>query len=312
MKKYLKIIAILAVVSMAFVVLGGALVTKTGSADGCGRSWPLCEGELVKLSDVTPEKVIEFTHRATTMLGSFFVIALAILSSIHIKRRETKPLAFISVLFLIIQALMGAAAVMWGQNPYIMALHFGISMISFASVLLLALLVFEFDYKFDARELVIGKKMKLNLYLLSFYTYFVIYSGALVRHEGAGLALPVLPFQNGQFISPQTIQQIVQLGHRSLALILFIWICSTAYLAYKYYWNYRVVKYSMISLVVLLVMQIASGILTVATELSLAFSLMHSLVITLIFGVLSYIMLLNSRSIDVEKQLKNNEVKRVS
>jgi cytochrome c oxidase assembly protein subunit 15 len=182
LKKYLKIIAILAVVSMAFVVLGGALVTKTGSADGCGRSWPLCEGELVQLSDVTPEKLIEFTHRATTMLGSIFVIALAILSSIHIKRRETKLLAFISVLFLIIQALMGAAAVIWGQNPYIMALHFGISMISFATVLLLALLVFEFDLKFDARELVIGKKMKRNLYLLSFYTYFVIYSGALVRH----------------------------------------------------------------------------------------------------------------------------------
>ncbi|QGQ44983.1 COX15/CtaA family protein [Metabacillus sediminilitoris] len=311
MKKYIKIIAILAVISMAFVVLGGALVTKTGSADGCGRSWPLCEGELVQLSDVTPEKLIEFAHRATTMIGSIFVVVLAIMSSIYIKRRETKLLASISVLFLIIQALMGAAAVMWGQNPYIMALHFGISMISFASVLLLALLVFEFDYKFDAKELVIGKKMKRNLYFLSFYTYFVIYSGALVRHEGAGLALPVWPFGNGGFISLETIQQLVQFGHRSLALILFVWICSTAYFAYKHYWNYRVIKYSMISLVVLLLMQITSGILTVATGLSLTFSLIHSLVITLIFGVLSYIMLLNSRSKSVEKMLDNKEMKRV-
>jgi cytochrome c oxidase assembly protein subunit 15 len=68
----------------------------------------------------------------------------------------------------------------------------------------------------------------------------------------------------------------------------------------------------MVSLVALLIMQIASGILTVATGLSLAFSLLHSLVITLIFGVLSYIMLLNSRSKSVEKKVKNNEVKRVS
>ena len=29
---------------MAFVQLGGALVTKTGSADGCGSDWPLCHG----------------------------------------------------------------------------------------------------------------------------------------------------------------------------------------------------------------------------------------------------------------------------
>lgn len=35
---------------MTFIVLGRALVTKTGSADGCGRSWPLCNGELVNLS----------------------------------------------------------------------------------------------------------------------------------------------------------------------------------------------------------------------------------------------------------------------
>jgi heme a synthase len=296
LKKYMKLLAVLAVISMAFVVLGGALVTKTGSADGCGRSWPLCEGELVKLSDVTPEKIIEFSHRATTMVGSIFVIALAIMSSIYIKKRETKPLAIISVLFLIIQALMGAAAVMWGQNPYIMALHFGISMISFASVLLLALLVFEFDNKFDARELVIKKKMKANIYWLSAYTYFVIYSGALVRHEGAGLSLPVLPFNDGSLITPQSIQQIVQYGHRSLALILFIWICSTAYFAYKHYWNYRVIKYSMISLVVLLLLQITSGILSVSSGLSLAFALMHSIFITLIFGVLSYLMILSSRS----------------
>ena len=32
---------------MAFVQLGGALVTKTGSEDGCGSSWPLCHGALL-------------------------------------------------------------------------------------------------------------------------------------------------------------------------------------------------------------------------------------------------------------------------
>lgn len=296
MKKYIKIVAVLAVISMTIVVFGGALVTKTDSADGCGTSWPLCEGELVKLSDVTPEKLIEFFHRVTTLLGSVFVIALAVMSSIYVKKRETKPLAIIAVVFLIIQALMGAAAVVWGQNPYIMALHFGISMISYASVLLLALLVFEFDNKFDARKLVIEQKMKTNIYWLTAFTYVVIYSGALVRHEGAGLALPVLPFDAGNVIIPQTIQEIVQYGHRFLAVILFIWICSTVYSAYKHYWNYRVIKYSMISLVVLLLLQITSGILSVSTRLNLSFTLMHSVFITLVFGVLSYLMILSSRS----------------
>ncbi len=296
MKKFIKLVAVLAVLSMTVVVFGGALVTTTGSADGCGTSWPLCEGELVKLSDVTPEKLIEFFHRVTTLLGSIFVIALAVMSSKYIKKRGAKTLAIISVVFLIIQALMGAAAVVWGQNSYIMALHFGISMISFASVLLLALLVFEFDNKFDARELVIKKKMKTDIYWLLAYTYVVIYSGALVRHEGAGLALPVPSFKAGKLIIPQTIQEFVQYGHRFLAFILFIWICSTVYFSYKNYWNYRVIKYSMISLVILLLLQITSGILSVSSGLDLSFALMHSIFITLIFGVLSYLMILSSRS----------------
>lgn len=297
MIKFLKIIAVLAVISMTFVVIGGALVTKTGSADGCGRSWPLCEGQLVQLSDVTPEKVIEFAHRATTMVGSVFVLALAVLSFIYIKgRRETRPLAVVAVLFLIIQALMGAASVIWGQNPYIMALHFGISLISYASVLLLALLVFEVDKKFDARKLVIRKKMRVHIYSLSLYTYFVIYSGALVRHEKASLAVPVAPFRDGKLIFPQNIQEFVQLGHRSLALILAVWIGYVAYSAFKEYSNYRIIKYSMAVVVSLLLMQITSGILIVATKMDLYVALAHSLIITLLFGVLSYLMLLASRS----------------
>ncbi len=314
MIKFIKIIAILAVLSMTFVVIGGALVTKTGSADGCGRSWPPCEGQLVQLSDVTPEKLIEFAHRATTMVGSIFVLALAVLSSIYIKgRRETRPLAVIAVIFLIIQALMGAAAVIWGQNPYIMALHFGISLISYASVLLLALLVFEVDKKFDARNLVIGKKMRVHIYSLSLFTYFVIYSGALVRHEKASLAVPVVPFRDGKLIFPSNIQEFVQLGHRSLALILAVWIGYVAYLAFKEYRNYRVIKYSMAVVASLLVMQATSGILIVATKMDLYVALAHSLIITLLFGVLSYLMLLASRStVNSKKAARSAQTQRVS
>ncbi|EUJ60375.1 cytochrome oxidase assembly protein [Listeria fleischmannii FSL S10-1203] len=108
MNKFLKIWSVLTIIFMTFVVFGGALVTKTGSADGCGNSWPLCNGQLVRLTDITPEKLIEVAHRMTTGLASIFVIVLAILAWRTIKdRRETKPLAIIAVLFLILQAFMG-------------------------------------------------------------------------------------------------------------------------------------------------------------------------------------------------------------
>lgn len=47
MLKKLKILSVITTIGMLPLLLGGALVTKTGSADGCGDSWPLCEGEFL-------------------------------------------------------------------------------------------------------------------------------------------------------------------------------------------------------------------------------------------------------------------------
>lgn len=49
MKKILqpKPIAIITSIVMFLVLIGGALVTKTESGLGCGRSWPLCDGQLI-------------------------------------------------------------------------------------------------------------------------------------------------------------------------------------------------------------------------------------------------------------------------
>ena len=62
-KKNLKWLSVLATVIMAFVQLGGALVTKTGSADGCGSDWPLCHGAFLP-QNLPIQTLIELRHRA--------------------------------------------------------------------------------------------------------------------------------------------------------------------------------------------------------------------------------------------------------
>ena len=69
--------------------------------------------------------------------------------------KEIKPLSIISVAFLLVQALIGAAAVIWQQNAYVLALHFGISLISFSSVFVMTLIIFSVDQKYEADELFI-------------------------------------------------------------------------------------------------------------------------------------------------------------
>ncbi|WP_337019849.1 COX15/CtaA family protein, partial [Oceanobacillus massiliensis] len=179
MIKYLKILSVIATIGMLLILLGGALVTKTGSQDGCGESWPLCEGEVVP-STFTFEMVIELSHRAVTGIVGIVVVALAVLSWVKIGNvREVKFLSFCSVFFIFLQALIGAAAVMWGQSDFILAAHFGISLISFASIFLLMLLIFEIDKKFDSASLFIKKKHRIEIYALSLYTMAVVYTGAL-------------------------------------------------------------------------------------------------------------------------------------
>ena len=132
--KEFKMVSVVATLMMTFVQLGGALVTKTGSADGCGSSWPLCHGALIP--EFFPiDTIIELSHRAVSALSLLMVLWLVITAWKHIGYiKEIKPLSIISVGFLLLQALIGAAAVIWQQNDYVLALHFGISLISFSSV----------------------------------------------------------------------------------------------------------------------------------------------------------------------------------
>src|SRR5699024_7632571 len=119
---------------MVFILLGGALVTKTDSGAGCGTSWPLCNGQLFP-SDITAELVIELSHRLVSAVIGITVLYLADLRWVFIGHiREVKFLSFMSVFFLVFQGWLGAAAVAWGHSHSVLALHFGISLITFATV----------------------------------------------------------------------------------------------------------------------------------------------------------------------------------
>lgn len=294
--KYLKWFAVASTIGMLLILLGGALVTKTESGMGCGRHWPGCNGELIP-DEITTEVLIEFSHRIVTGSVGFLILILSVWSwkaMGHI--RETKFLAFMAMFFLILQALIGAAQVLWGQGDFILALHFGISLLSFASVLLLTLLIFEVDSKFDADKLRIGSKLKWHTLGVSLYSYIVVYTGALVRHTDSGLICADWPMcRNGDFALPANLYEWVQMGHRTAAGLIFIWIGIIAWHAFKHYKDQRVIYYGWIIAFVIVSLQVLAGMLVVLTKLNLYFALIHSLLITLLFGLLCYMILLLSR-----------------
>ena len=295
--KYLKWFAVAATIGMLLILLGGALVTKTDSGMGCGRHWPGCNGQLIP-DNITTEVLIEFSHRVVTGSVGFLILILSVWSwKVMGHIRETKFLAVMAMFFLILQALIGAAQVLWGQGDFILALHFGISLLSFASVLLLTLLVFEVDRKFDADKLRIGSKLKWHTIGVTLYSYIVVYTGALVRHTDSGLICSDWPLcNNDKFSFPANLYEWVQMGHRTAAALIFIWIAYIAWHAFKHYKDQRVLFYGWMIAFVIVSLQVIAGMLVVLTKLNLYFALVHSLLISLLFGLLCYMILLLSRS----------------
>ncbi|WP_368654700.1 heme A synthase [Ornithinibacillus sp. 4-3] len=304
MIKTLKSLSIVSTIGMIFILIGGALVTKTGSGDGCGASWPLCHGQLIP-ENITPELIIELSHRLVSSVMGITILALGILAWKYLGHiREVKFLSFLSIFFLILQGLIGAAAVMWGQSKFVLAAHFGISLISFAAVFLLSLLVFEIDKKFDTKSLFIQKKHRIEIYLLTAYTGFVVYTGALVRHVQADLVCGDWPFcKNNQPLAfaDYSFEQWVQMGHRLAAAILFIWTILFFIKVVRNYPRNGIMFWGWTITTSLIVLQVFFGAMIIFTVLNLGIALLHALVITCFFGMLSYFILLSTRSALLEK-----------
>lgn len=296
--KYLKWVAVAATIGMLLILLGGALVTKTESGLGCGRNWPDCNGSLIP-KEITTEVLIEFSHRAVTGAVSILILLLTVWTWRKLGHiREVKFLGFLAMFFLIAQALIGAAQVLWGQGDFILALHFGISLISFAAVLLLALIVFEVDRKFDADKVFIGSKLKFHTISVTIYSYIVVYSGALVRHTDSSLICSDWPFCRNEdpFALPYNMYEWIQMGHRLAVLVIFVWIVYITLHVIKEYKSQRVIYWGWITAFIIVVLQVLAGMLVVLTQLNLIVALLHSLFISLLFGLFCYMILLVSRS----------------
>ncbi|MDG5470160.1 heme A synthase [Jeotgalibacillus sp. ET6] len=283
---------------MLLVLLGGALVTKTDSGAGCGQSFPLCHGQIIP-DELLFETIVELSHRVVSATAGMLVLILSIWSWRAIgHKRETNFLAVLAFFFLMLQALLGAGAVVWGHSDLILALHFGISLISFASVLLLTLLIFEVDKKFEAERIVIDKRIRYHTYGVMTYIFLVVYSGAFVRHTNSSLACPDWPMcVNSQWASlPLNSSQWFQMGHRFAAGLIFIWIAYIAWMAFRNYKHQKVIYYGWMIAFGLVSAQVITGALVVVTRLNLVLALMHALIISLLFGLLSYFLLLMSRA----------------
>lgn len=93
-------------------IIAGAIVRATGSGDGCGASWPTCNGKIIPELKSPPE-LIEFSHR--TISGILLVITITIfIKSLRFKIPLLwKKLIWLLTFFVLLEALIGAVIVIY-------------------------------------------------------------------------------------------------------------------------------------------------------------------------------------------------------
>lgn len=292
MNRSLKIFAVLATFVMFLVMIAGSLVTNTGSAQGCGSDWPLCNGKFIP--EYTFETLIEYSHRVVTGLAGVIVIVFSIWAWLRNRgNKEILILALFGIFFILVESVLGAAAVIWPQTPPVLALHFGFSLLAFTGVFLLALVILQKERRADIIRTPVSKSLRNYIFGVTIYTYGVIYLGAYVRHSGASLACLEWPFCSKDQLLPElTGPAAVQFVHRIAAAILFFLILGLLIHVVRTYKNIRpdIFAASIVSMI-LITVQILSGGYVVLSRLHIYATTLHSAGITLLFGTLCYLCL---------------------
>lgn len=290
MAPWLKRFAYASAAGMFLILLMGTLVTKTESGDGCGTDWPLCNGKFIPAYTIS--SLIEYSHRFVTGVVGLILLVTLILVFRYSKRADAKWYVAGSMFFTVLQAILGAIAVMWPQSSAALALHFGFSLMSFAFTLLLALV---FSGKGEALRRGDGSRLsrpvRLAVWGMLVFTYVVVYLGAFVRHTDSLGGCIGWPLCNGQVIPEFGGATTIVFIHRVAAMLLGLYMLML-FLAVRAQAGvqsgvYQAAKWSF----VFVIMQIASGgfvTLSIGHDWYLFASLLHTLLISCLFGLMSY------------------------
>jgi len=133
------------VVQIVIVVTGGA-VRLTASGLGCPE-WPTCDGSsIVTTPEMGIHGIIEFTNRMLTFM--LVLVAILAFASVWGIRRERRDLFWLTLsigLGIPAQAIIGGVSVWMKLNPYVVGLHFvvSIALVSLSTLFVLRVRRFE-------------------------------------------------------------------------------------------------------------------------------------------------------------------------
>ncbi len=278
------------------VILWGAFVRATGSGAGCGKHWPLCNGDVVPHAPSTAT-MIEASHRVTSGIAAFLVLGLVIWTMRALpKGHRARRAAILSGVFILGEVVIGAGLVLFELVAHDASMKRGLSMMMHLGntfLLLGALAITAWTLRPRASGLGQQTKREPAPRLLRIATTIALVSVLALASSGGIAALgdtlfPSHSLREGlaQDLSPLAhVFLRLRVLHPMIALATGIIVFATATLA-------RVVEPSPIvkklsrGLTVLFVVQFAAGLLNVSLLAPVWMQLVHLLLADLTWIVL--------------------------
>jgi heme A synthase len=314
-------LAAFAAFATVVLIVAGGVVTNTDSGLAC-PDWPTCYGSVAP--KMVGNVAVEHTHRliatavglctvvlviltlkrrqwlsmaglATLILGAsvwagrvkfvsgelpllpvlLVVLGYAGIAVVVVRASGNGKLAAAALGVVMLQGLLGGLTVLYRLPPLVLVMHLGTSMIFFTLALLMAL-------RTNVAAPVATAPRGL-LWLTALAVYAQILLGATVRHLGAGLICVDLPYCRGA-IWPTNVHPLVHLhmAHRAFAFIVLVLVTYSSYKTAAQ--NRGGVRALAIAAPLLVLLQIALGMLTILTFKDLVPLTGHLLVGALLLG----------------------------
>ncbi|MCM3693608.1 COX15/CtaA family protein [Neobacillus niacini] len=263
------------------LIVFGGYVASSESGMGCGPEWPLCNGAVIPVLE--NETLIEFAHRFIGLLLAILVVTLFLL----IKRNKSNNILqsagnwLISLLTL--QILAGAVVVVLDLPTIVITVHLLVAML----FMLVLLWIYRTESLTRMETIVRDTKRVKIIFQLNVLLSLLLLTmgfGAFIKHEYFGLACDWLDCRETPL--PVTAPEILQTGHRGLAVISAAYTIFLLFKSYLNNWGQGLKKRLLLAAAVV-VIQILSGIFTIITNISIPWAVVHLAIGTALFMIIA-------------------------
>jgi cytochrome c oxidase assembly protein subunit 15 len=255
--------ALFAAAATFVLVFAGGLVTSTGSPLAV-PDWPLAFGRSVPKAIVGGVR-FEYGHRVVAGFVVILTLILALWTRLAERRRWVRRLAASAAGLIVVQAVLGGLTVLL-DLPLAMAVAHAATAQAFFCLMVALELVTNPDWEVLAsrRADFAHPSLKTLTALTTAAIYGQILIGAMMRHMGAGLAIPDFPLSFGRLVPPLSSPAVaVNFAHRSGALVVSVLIFWTAVRVIGRHREEPLLVRPAVGLLALLALQVTIGALTV-------------------------------------------------